>query len=207
MQVDFIFQIAVLIMSVVIHEVSHGYAASILGDQTARYQGRLTLNPIKHLDFMGSFIVPSIAYFLGGFIFGWAKPVPYNPYNLKSGRWSEAIVAGAGPASNIVLAVLFGLLLRIGIASGVNWANPAFVQIMTMIVFINILLAIFNLVPIPPLDGSKLLFALFPDKLFQIRGFFEKYGLILVLFFIFFLWQFISPVIVLLFRLITGVSV
>ena len=202
MQVDFVFQIAVLIMSVVIHEVSHGYAASYLGDQTARYQGRLTLNPLKHLDFVGSFLVPSLSYFLGGFIFGWAKPVPYNPYNLRPGRWSEAAVAVAGPTSNILLALIFGMLLRIGVSS-----DPAFIQITSLIVFINILLAIFNLMPIPPLDGSKLLFAIFPDKLFQIRGFFEKYGLILVLFFIFFLWQFIFPVIAVLFRLITGVAI
>jgi len=207
MQVDFIFQIAILIMSVVIHEVSHGYAASYLGDQTARYQGRLTLNPLKHLDFVGSFLVPSLAYFLGGFIFGWAKPVPYNPYNLKPGRWSEAAVAAAGPASNIVLALIFGLLLRVSLASGATWAGPAFVQITTLIVFINILLATFNLVPIPPLDGSKLLFAAFPDKLYQLRGFFERYGLMLVLFFIFFLWQFIFPVIVWLLRLLTGVAI
>ena len=204
---EFIFQIAVLIMSVVIHEVSHGYAASFLGDETARYQGRLTLNPIKHLDFVGSILVPSISYFLGGFIFGWAKPVPYNPYNLRPGRWSEAAVAAAGPASNIILALIFGILLRVTISMETSWATPAFVQVTAMIVFINILLAIFNLMPIPPLDGSKLLFALFPDKLFQIRGFFERYGLILVLFFIFFLWQFISPVIGILFRLITGVAI
>ena len=204
---EFIFQIAVLIMSVVIHEVSHGYAASYLGDETARYQGRLTLNPIKHLDLFGSILVPSISYFLGGFIFGWAKPVPYNPYNLRPGRWSEAAVAAAGPASNIILALIFGILLRVTISMETSWATPAFVQVTAMIVFINILLAIFNLMPIPPLDGSKLLFALFPDKLFQIRGFFERYGLILVLFFIFFLWQFISPVIGILFRLITGVAI
>ena len=204
MQVDFIFQIAVLVMSVVIHEVSHGYAASFLGDQTARYQGRLTLNPFKHLDFVGSFLVPLLLYVSKvGIILGWAKPVPYNPYNLKPGRWSEAIVASAGPASNIFLALLFGLLLRVGIASE---TNPAFIEIVSLIVFINILLAIFNLVPIPPLDGSKLIFAFFPDKSRQIRGFFERYGLILVLFFIFFLWQFIFPVIVLLFRLITGIA-
>ncbi len=202
MQVEFIFQIAILIMSVVIHEVSHGYAASFLGDQTAKYQGRLTLNPLKHLDFMGSFLVPAVAYFLGGFIFGWAKPVPYNPYNLKPGRWSEAVVAAAGPASNIALALIFGLLLRVGVTT-----SPAFIQITSVIVFINILLAIFNLVPIPPLDGSKLLFAAFPDKLYQLRGFFERYGLVLVLLFIFFLWQFIFPVIVLLFRLLTGVAI
>jgi Zn-dependent protease len=201
MQVDFIFQIAILIMSVVVHEISHGYAASFLGDQTARYQGRLTLNPVRHLDFVGSFLVPSISYFLGGFIFGWAKPVPYNPYNLKPGRWSEAMVAGAGPASNIALAIIFGLFLRVGVGS------PAFIQITSIIVLINIILAIFNLVPIPPLDGSKILFAIFPGKLFQIRGFFEKYGLMLVLFFIFFLWQFIFPVIILFFRLITGFAI
>ena len=204
MQVDFIFQIAVLIMSVVIHEVSHGYAASMLGDQTARYQGRLTLNPIKHIDPVGSLLVPSIAYFLGGFIIGWAKPVPYNPYNLRPGRWSEAIVAMAGPVSNIILALIFGLLLRIGVANSIN---PAFIQITTIIVFINILLAVFNLAPVPPLDGSKLLFALFPNKIYKIREFFEKYGLVLVLFFIFFLWRFIFPIIILLFYLITGVAI
>ena len=201
MEIDFIFQIAILIMSVVIHEVSHGYAASMLGDDTARYQGRLTLNPLKHLDPVGSVVVPSIAYFLGGFIFGWAKPVPYNPYNLRPGRWSEAIVAAAGPLSNISIALVFGLFLRI------YPANPAIVSIISIIVFINILLAIFNLMPIPPLDGSKLLFAIFPDKLFQIRNFFERYGLILILFFIFFLWQFIFPVILWLFRLITGFAI
>lgn len=207
MQVDFIFQIAILVMSVVIHEVSHGYVASMLGDQTAKYQGRLTLNPLKHLDFVGSFLVPSLSYFLGGFIFGWAKPVPYNPYNLKPGRWSEAAVAVAGPASNIALALIFGLLLRIGVSSGASWAGPAFVQITTLIVFINILLAIFNLMPIPPLDGSKLLFTILPDRLYKLREFLERYGLVLVLVFIFFLWQFIFPVIVWLLRLITGVAI
>lgn len=206
MQIDFVFQIAILIMSVVVHEVSHGYAASMLGDQTARYQGRLTLNPLKHLDFVGSILVPAFSYFLGGFIFGWAKPVPYNPYNLRPGRWSEAIVAAAGPISNITLAIIFGLLLRLSPVYPAVFGG-AFVQITSVIVFINIVLAIFNLMPIPPLDGSKLLFALFPDKLFQIRSFFERYGLMLVLFFILFLWQFIFPVIIWLFRLITGVSI
>lgn len=207
MQVDFVFQIAILIMSVVIHEVSHGYAASFLGDQTARYQGRLTLNPIKHLDFLGSVVVPFIAYFTGGFIFGWAKPVPYNPYNLRPGRWSEAIVAFAGPATNILLALIFGMFLRIGVSSQAEWASPAFVQITGLVVLINILLAIFNLVPIPPLDGSKLLFTLLPDRLLQMREFFERYGLVLVLFFIFFLWRFVLPLVGWLFYLITGMRI
>ena len=204
MSLDFFFQIAVLIMSIVIHEVSHGYAASLLGDQTARYQGRLTLNPVKHLDFVGSILVPTISYLLGGFIIGWAKPVPYNPYNLRPGHWSEAIVAGAGPLSNISLALIFGLLLRFGASAG--WASPAFIQITAVIVFINLILAVFNLMPIPPLDGSKLLFALFPEKMLGFRAFFERYGLILVLFLVFFLWQFIFPLAVFAFRLITGLT-
>ena len=193
-------------MSVVIHEVSHGYVASFLGDETARYQGRLTLNPAKHLDFVGSFLVPTIAYFLGGFIIGWAKPVPYNPHNLKPGRWSETAVAVAGPASNVVIALVFGALLRIGVNSGAEWASPAFIQIASMIVFINILLAVFNLIPIPPLDGSKVLYALFPNKLFQMRGFFDRYGLVLIILFIFFIWRFIFPVINWLFGLVTGIA-
>ena|SRR3989344_465604 len=201
MNLDFVFSIAILIMSVVIHEVSHGYAAYFQGDKTAEYQGRLTLNPLMHLDIWGSLLVPIISYSLGGFIIGWAKPVPYNPYNLRNQRWGEAIVAAAGPASNIVMATIFGLLIRFtGVA-----LPESFIQIAATAVFINILLAIFNLVPVPPLDGSKILFSLFPLNM-AIRSFFERYGLILVLFFIFFLWQLILPLVGLLFSLITGLS-
>ncbi|OHA92270.1 MAG: hypothetical protein A3J09_02200 [Candidatus Zambryskibacteria bacterium RIFCSPLOWO2_02_FULL_51_21] len=201
---EFVFQIAILIMSVVIHEVSHGYAASYLGDETARWQGRLTLNPLKHLDPVGSFVVPVIAYLTGGFIFGWAKPVPYNPYNLRPGRWSEAIVAAAGPISNLSIALIFGFILRSGVTLG--WASQSFVTITAIVVFINIVLAIFNLVPIAPLDGSKLLYALFPENTLKFRQFFERYGLMLVLFFIFFLWSYLFPVIAFVFRLITGIA-
>lgn len=202
MQVEFIFQIAILIMSVVIHEVSHGYAASILGDQTARYQGRLTLNPVKHLDPVGSFLVPSVAYFLGGFIFGWARPVPYNPYNLKPGRWSEAMVAGAGPASNIFIALVFGLILRFGQES----LSPAFVSITVIVVFINIILAVFNLMPIPPLDGSKILYAIFPEWAYRVRESLERYGLLLVILFVFVAWSLILPIVLAIFGLITGIK-
>lgn len=205
MQVDFIFQIAVLIMSVVVHEVSHGYMANALGDPTAKYEGRLTLNPLRHLDPFGSVVLPSLAYFFGGFIFGWAKPVPYNPHNLRPGRWSEAAVAAAGPASNIALALIFGLLLRAGASGG--WASQEFLAITAVIVFINVLLAIFNLVPIPPLDGSKLLFALFPERLYSFRHVFERYGLLLVILFIFLAWQFLSPVVFYFFSLITGIAI
>ncbi len=195
MQFEFVFQIAILIMSVVIHEVSHGYMANYLGDPTAKLEGRLSLNPIKHLDLFGSIILPVILYFThAGFILGWAKPVPYNPYNLRPGRWSEALVAIAGPASNLILAIIFGILLRFGVANGFS---VGFFQITSLIVFMNLLLMVFNLVPIPPLDGSKVLFAIFPESTFKLRGFFERYGFILVIFFIFFLWQFISPLITL----------
>jgi Zn-dependent protease len=203
MTLDFVFQIAILIMSVVIHEVSHGFAALYYGDHTAEYQGRLTLNPLRHIDPVGSILVPAVSYFFGGFIFGWAKPVPYNPHNLRPGRWPEAFVALAGPLSNILLAIVFDLLLRAGLAQG--WST-GFLHITAMIVFVNLLLAVFNLVPVPPLDGSKLLFAIFPEKLYELRGFFERYGLVLVIVFILFLWQFVEPAIEVLFRLITGVS-
>jgi Zn-dependent protease len=202
MSLEFFFHIAVLIMSVVIHEVAHGYAASALGDETARYQGRLTLNPIKHLDPVGSLLVPLLSYQLGGFILGWAKPVPYNPYNLRPGRWSEALVAAAGPASNLFLALVFGLVIRLA-ASGVS---PAFLEITTAIVFINIVLALFNLIPVPPLDGSKLLFALFPENLSHFRTFYERYGLVLLLFIVFFVGRLILPLVLAIFTLITGIG-
>lgn len=205
MQVDFIFQIAVLIMSVVIHEVSHGYAANFLGDPTAKYEGRLTLNPLKHLDPFGSVILPLLLYISKvGIIFGWARPVPYNPYNLRPGRWPEAVVAAAGPASNVFIAVVFSLILRVAVAGG--YAGDMFVATTATVIFINLLLAIFNLVPIPPLDGSKLLFALFPEKLYKARYFFERYGLILVVLFILFAWQVIAPLVFFLFSLLTGMS-
>jgi Zn-dependent protease len=203
MQVDFIFQIAILLMSVVIHEVSHGYMALALGDPTAKYEGRLTLNPLKHLDPIGSLVVPSLAFFFGGFIFGWAKPVPYNPFNLRPGRLSEPLVAAAGPLSNIIVAAFFSILLRITVAGG--YANEAFINITALIIFINILLAIFNLMPIPPLDGSKLLFAILPERMYQIRHTFEQYGLLLVILFIFVLWRFVAPIIYYLFGLATGI--
>lgn len=200
MQLDFIFSIIFLILSIVIHEVSHGYAAERLGDPTARLAGRLTLNPFKHLDMTGSLIVPAITYFLGGFIFGWAKPVPYNPYNLKDQRWGEAKVAAAGPLSNILLALIFGLTIRLGLVSS------TLIPVVSTIVFINLLLAIFNLLPIPPLDGSKILFSVLPYRYNQIRTFLERYGFALVLLFILFLWRLVLPIIFFFFSLITGIA-
>lgn len=204
MNIDFVFQIIILIFSVVIHEVSHGYAAYLLGDSTAKYQGRLTLNPIKHLDFFGSIFLPILLFISNsGFLVGWAKPVPYNPYNLRNQRWGEAIVAFAGPLSNILIAVIFGLLIRFGLATGII-ENFNILRITSSIVLTNLLLAVFNLVPIPPLDGSKILFSVFRIQWGKAREFLERFGILLVLFFVFFFWSAVSPAIIWLFTVITG---
>ena len=156
---DTVFLVVVIIMSAVIHEVMHGVAADWLGDKTARYAGRLTLNPIPHLDMFGSIIIPLLLVLSHSPIFfGYAKPVPYNPYNLRPGRFSEAIVAGAGPASNLVIAVLGGLIIRSGVFAGAN-------DIIFLIVVVNVMLCIFNLIPVPPLDGSKIASAILPRAL------------------------------------------
>ncbi|MCR4330591.1 MAG: site-2 protease family protein [Patescibacteria group bacterium] len=204
MELDFVFTIAILIMSVVIHEVSHGYVAQMFGDPTARLAGRLTLNPIKHLDPVGSFLVPVATYFLGGFIFGWARPVPYNPYNLSNQRWGTALVAAAGALSNLFIAIVFGLLIRFSDLLGI--ASEAFVDIASIIVFLNIILAVFNMIPVPPLDGSKVLFSLLPHHLNYIQDFLERYALILIFFLVLFLWRFVLPMVFFLFSLITGVG-
>ena len=197
MPIDFIFSIIILIFSAVIHEVSHGYVAYMQGDNTAKYAGRLTLNPLKHLELFGSFILPIMSYFLGGFIIGWAKPVPYNPYNLRNQRWGEAMVAFAGPCINIVIAVILGMSIRFGIF-------PELQTAFATIVFINLILATFNLIPVPPLDGSKVLFSVFPNSLYQVRTFLERNGLFIMIFFVFFLWQFVLPLVSWEFSLITG---
>lgn len=191
--------------SVVVHEVAHGYAAYLQGDNTARLQGRLTLNPLKHLEWFGSFILPTISYLLGGFIIGWAKPVPFNPYNLRNQRWGEAIVAFAGPFINICIALFFGLIIRLAVF-GVFTLPVGFLQIAGTIVFINLILACFNLVPIPPLDGSKILFSFFPNSLAPLRANLEAYGTTILIFFIFFFSNFLSPIVQGAFQLITGVS-
>lgn len=147
--------IVALIFSVVIHEMAHGYAANWLGDPTARLSGRLSANPLVHLDPFMSVILPAMLVISGSpILFGAAKPVPYNPYNLTNQKWGEAIVAVAGPASNIVLAIIFALLVR---NAELFSLSSTFVQLSIGIIVLNIFLAFFNLVPIPPLDGSKIL--------------------------------------------------
>lgn len=195
----------VFLFSVIIHEVSHGLAALWLGDPTAKYAGRLNLNPAKHIDFWGSVIVPIFMLATAGFAFGWAKPVPYNPYNLKNQKWGPALVALAGPISNIILAIIFavaaGLIslpraMKLDIISNFNnWSaasslisgsvGAVFFEFFVIIIFWNVLLAFFNLIPIPPLDGSKLLFAAISIKT-EIAAVLEQFGFVFLLMFILF---------------------
>src|SRR3989338_512868 len=206
--VESIFQILILVFSIVIHEVSHGAAAYAMGDETAKNAGRLTLNPISHIDLFGSILLPALMILSGGPAFGWAKPVPYNPYYLTGPKWlgrisPDAFVGVAGPASNIFLALFFGLAVRFGAGLGLP---AAFLQIALVITFMNLGLAVFNLIPIPPLDGSKLLFAFLPDSARSLEIFFERWGLMIILIFIFFLSGILIYPILFLFRLITGIG-
>lgn len=178
-----VFQIIILLFSVVIHEVAHGQVAEHLGDPTARLAGRLTLNPIKHLDLWGSIIIPLFLIFTNSpFIIGWAKPVPYNPLRLvKDLKYGPLKVALAGPLSNVFIALVFGLFLRFGSSLLPDIA----LLLLGSIVFLNVLLAVFNLIPIPPLDGSKILTVLFPRYALQIQSV-GLVGIFLVLLFLFY---------------------
>ncbi|TAK95105.1 site-2 protease family protein [Patescibacteria group bacterium] len=202
-----VFQVMILIMSVVIHEVSHGMAALWLGDPTAKYAGRLTLNPLRHLEIWGSLVVPilMITFFHMGF--GWAKPVPYNPYNLRDQKYGPALVGVAGPLSNILIAIVFGIAARLiyfpnsmvkveiisnffSAVSGGGYTELAqniygsfaaiFFLLFTMIGVVNVFLAFFNLIPIPPLDGSKLLFSLLPINT-EMKIMLEQFGFMFLL--------------------------
>ena len=193
-------------LSVIIHEVAHGYAALSQGDPTAKLAGRLTMNPLKHLDPIGSVLLPLILVLSNAsFMIGWAKPVPYNPNNLKNFKWGTILVASAGIIANLIIAIIFGLLIRFSLVLGLT--APGILEAFSAIVIVNIVLALFNLVPIPPLDGSKILFALLPIKYRTIQIFLERYSLVVLLFFIFFLWQLIVfPVLSFVFLLLTGIS-
>ncbi|MEK7150629.1 MAG: site-2 protease family protein [Patescibacteria group bacterium] len=207
---DLIFQIIILVMSIVIHEVSHGAMAYGLGDKTAKYNGRLTLNPIPHLDPFGSILLPFLLVITGSpYLIGWAKPVPYNPYNLRNQKWGPALVGFAGPLSNLLIAIFFGLFIR-----ATNLGAFGFIPHPTLlalgnfavnIALINISLAVFNLVPIPPLDGSKVLAAIVPYRWADALLRLESMGWIVLIVFIFFFSWIINPISTAIFRLITGI--
>lgn len=184
--------IFILIISVIIHEMAHGYAANWLGDPTARLQGRLSANPLVHLDPMMSVILPGILLVTGSpILFGAAKPVPYNPYNFTNQKWGEAIVAFAGPLANFAIAGIFAVLIRL---SEVLSLSESFITLAFSVIMLNIFLAFFNLVPIPPLDGSKILPRLLPYPLRMkyeaFRSYFEQnvalgFALVIIFFMVF----------------------
>ena len=190
-----IFSLVILLFSVVIHELAHGSVAYSQGDLTAKYQGRLTLNPIKHLDLFGSIILPLLLLLATagqGPIFGWAKPVPINPYNFRDQKWGSLKVAISGPLSNLSLALFFGLILR-------------FIPVQFLNNFPGLFLIFSFIIPIPPLDGSWILFDLLPEGLSQVKTFLQQYGIYMLIFLIFFgglggLYDFVG----FLYHLITG---
>jgi len=203
--VNSLFYIIILILSVVIHEVAHGCVAYRYGDMTAQMAGRLTMNPIKHIDLFGSIIVPGILLISGaGFVIGWAKPVPYNPDNFRDRKRGTIAVGFAGIIANFTIAIIFGILMRILGGAGMLTEDAMFIT--SVIVITNIVLGFFNLMPIPPLDGSRIIAGIGGYKVERLVQQMERYGLALALLFIFFIWPLLTPVIFHIFRFITGIS-
>ena len=200
-----IFQIVVLLYSVVIHEVSHGLMADSVGAPTARNLGRLSLNPLKHLDMFGSVILPLLLFLVRSpFIVGYAKPVPYVPENLRDRKYGPAKVAIAGPASNLILAFLFGMTLRF---LPDVFTSPLVPQLLSFIIVLNLVLAIFNLIPIPPLDGHWLLMTFLPRRFIRFRRFLYQYSLILLIIFLIYIFPLIFPLVGLVYELLTGLKI
>lgn len=177
-----IFYFIVLIFSVILHELAHGYMAFALGDSTAKHEGRLTFNPLKHLDPFGSVILPLLLAISNvPILIGWAKPVPVNPYNFRDQRWGELKVSLVGPATNFLIALIFGLIVRF---FGNNMPYDV-LNFYLIIIQLNLVLAFFNLVPIPPLDGSWILFNFLPDSFFKVKMILQQYGIIILVLFLF----------------------
>jgi len=180
----------IFIYSIILHEIAHGLAAERLGDPTARLSGRLTLNPISHIDPVMSILVPLFLVISGSpIIFGSAKPVPIDPYNLRNPRKDMGLIGLAGPATNIIIALILGLLARIIISFS---PNLVLIDLLKTGAQINIILAIFNLIPIPPLDGGRVIVAILPDKYSEALASIENFGIFIVLFLLLFPNSFFS---------------
>lgn len=182
----------VLLFSIIVHEVAHGYVALLNGDPTAKMLGRITLNPVPHIDMVGSILVPGLLLLSGSsFLIGWAKPVPVNPLNFRNYRWGEFAVSAAGPLSNLILAAMFSGVLRLGVE------NPGLSQLASYGVMINILLALFNLIPIPPLDGSHIMALVLPRELARFYGYLQPVGMVIIIILMFtgILWKILLPLV------------
>ncbi len=200
----YIFEFIALIFSVMVHEVSHGLMAEQLGDSTARDAGRITLNPLKHIDLFGSILLPILLLSVGSpVVLGWAKPVPYDPNRLPNPKAAAGKIGAAGPLSNFILAAVFGILVRLTLAFD---GSPTLAGMFALVVIVNLSLGIFNLVPIPPLDGSKVLYALLPSSrgVASLMYFLERYGIILIFVLLWMGGGWIAPVVGKLFGALTG---
>ena len=176
---DFILYLPVLIFSVIAHEYAHGYCALRCGDDTAYIMGRLNFNPLKHADLMGTLIVPLVLYILHAPMFGWAKPVPVNYYRLQGGRRDMALVAFAGPFTNLALMFIAAVLLKVCFMAG--FVLPVLIKLLFYTVMINLVLAVFNLIPVPPLDGSKIISFFMPPAMAAKYLRLERYGFFILL--------------------------
>lgn len=171
-----------VIFAITVHEVAHGWVAKKFGDNTAYYQGRLTLNPIKHIDWLGTIVLPGILLLTGSaFIFGWAKPVPVDPRYFKNPRKDMAFVAVAGPLSNLLMAIGWALLTRLGVLLNSEFVSLPLIYTGIAGISINLILALINLLPIPPLDGSRIVTGLLPDRLAWQYNRLERYGFLILL--------------------------
>jgi Zn-dependent protease len=192
-----IFILIVLFLSIVIHEIAHGSCALILGDDTAKREGRLTLNPIAHIDPIGTILLPLTLFILNLPVFGWAKPVPVNPLNFRDRKWGIVKVSLAGPVTNLLIAILFSFLASFNF-------SQATINFFEIISVYNFAWAFFNLLPFPPLDGFHILYQVLPDRFFQVKFFLLQYGFFILLILIFFDLNFIFSLSHFLFNLISS---
>jgi len=176
-----------MLFAITLHEVAHGWVASWFGDQTARLSGRLSLNPIKHIDPIGTVVVPLLMLAVTNFIFGWAKPVPVDPRNLRHPRRDMAFVALAGPCSNLLMAFFWGFITKMGVileANGNSWLGIPLSEMGSAGIMINVVLAVLNLVPLPPLDGGRILGSLLPPRVAYQFSMIEPYIFLILIFLI-----------------------
>ncbi len=194
-----LFFFLVVIPSAIFHEYMHGFVADKLGDPTARYAGRLTLNPLAHIDPIGTVLLPlMLLLFSGGqAMFAYAKPVPFNPYNLRDQKLGPLLIAVAGPLSNFALALAFSLIVRLVPVGGL-------LPFLLLVIYANIGLGVFNLLPIPPLDGSKVLYFFLPTSMYRLQATLEQFGIIFLLLFITMFSRILPPIINAIFAIFTG---